>query len=233
MSERISIKTQGGSFSAYLARPAATAKAPAVVVIQEIFGVNAVMRQVCDELASYCGYVAVCPDLFWRLEPDVDITDQTQAEWDKAFDLMGRFDVDQGVEDIRATIDQIRGDDGCTGKVGAVGYCLGGRLAFLTATRTDSDASVGYYGVGIENYLGEAERLANPLMLHIAEEDAYVPKEAQARIIAGLKDHPMVTIFTYPGRDHAFARPGGAHFHREDAGLANDRTAQFFKQHLG
>jgi carboxymethylenebutenolidase len=230
VSERISIKVPDGSFSAYVARPAA-AKAAAVVAIQEIFGVNAVMREVCDQLAAH-GYLAICPDLFWRLEPGVDITDQTKGEWDKAFDLMGRFDVDQGVEDIRATIDHVRNDGACSGKVGAVGYCLGGRLAYLTATRTDSDASVGYYGVGIEAYLGEAERLAHPLMLHIAEEDAYVPKEAQAMIIATLKDHPQVTIHTYPGRDHAFARPGGAHYDAADAAKANGRSLQFFQQHL-
>jgi len=231
MSERLSVITPAGAFSAYVARPAA-AKAPAVVVIQEIFGVNAVMRETCDRLAGQ-GFLAICPDLFWRLEPGVDITDQTQAEWDKAFDLFGRFDVDCGVEDIRATTDLIRGDPGCGGKVGAVGYCLGGRLAFLTATRTDSDASVGYYGVGIETYLAEAERLAHPLMLHIAEEDGFVPKDAQARIISALKDHPQVTLHTYPGCDHAFARPGGAHHDAAAAAEADARTLAFFRQHLG
>ncbi len=231
MSDRLSIGTPDGAFSAYVARPAA-ARAPAVVVIQEIFGVNRVMREVCDRLAA-AGYLAVCPDLFWRLEPNVDITDQTQAEWDKAFDLMNRFDVEQGVEDIRAAIDQLRGSDGCNGKVGAVGYCLGGRLAYLTATRTDSDASVGYYGVGIENYLAEAERLAHPLMLHIAEEDSFVPKPAQALITGALKDHPQVTLHGYPGCDHAFARPAGAHYDATAAAQADARTLAFFKQHLG
>ena len=231
MSERLSITTPDGTFSAYVGRPAA-AKAPAVVVIQEIFGVNQVMRDVCDRLAA-AGYLAVCPDLFWRLEPGVDITDQSKAEWDKAFDLMTRFDIDQGIEDIRATIDQVRGSDGCNGKVGAVGYCLGGRLAYLTATRTDSDGSVGYYGVGIEAYLGEAEKLAHPLMLHIAEEDGFVPKEAQALIVGALKDHPQVSIHTYPGCDHAFARPGGAHYDAAAASQADARTLAFFRQHLG
>jgi carboxymethylenebutenolidase len=231
MSERLSISTPAGTFGAYVARPAAV-RSPAVVVIQEIFGINAVMREVCDRLAGE-GYLAVCPDLFWRLEPGVELTDQTQAEWNRAFDLMNRFDVDEGVEDIRAVIDLVRADPGCSGKVGAVGYCLGGRLAYLTATRTDSDASVGYYGVGIENYLAEAERLAQPLMLHIAGEDAYVSKDAQALIIAALKDHPQVTIHTYPGCDHAFARPGGAHYDAGAASQANARTAAFFKQHLG
>lgn len=231
MSERLDVTAPDGSFSAYVARPAA-AKAPAVVVIQEIFGVNRVMREVCDRLASQ-GFLAICPDLFWRLEPGVDITDQTQGEWDKAFDLMTRFDVDAGVEDIRAAIDLIRADPGCSGKVGAVGYCLGGRLAFLTATRTDSDASVGYYGVGIEGYLAEAEKLAHPLMLHIAEEDGFVPKDAQAMIIAALKDHPQAVIHIYPGCDHAFARPGGAHYDAAAAAEADGRTLAFFRQNLG
>ena len=231
MSERLNITTEGGTFSAYVARPAAT-KAPAVVVIQEIFGVNQVMREVCDRLAAQ-GFLAVCPDLFWRLEPGGDITDQSKAEWDKAFDLMTRFDVDQGVEDIRATIDQVRASGDCRGKVGAVGYCLGGRLAFLTATRTDSEASVGYYGVGIEAYLPEAEKLAHPLMLHIAEEDGFVSKEAQAMITGALKDHPQVTLHTYPGCDHAFARPGGAHYDAAAAAQADARTLAHFRQHLG
>ncbi len=231
MSERMAIAAGGGSFSAYVARPRAD-KAPAVVAIQEIFGVNQVMRDVCDRLAE-AGYLAIAPDLFWRLEPDVDITDKSQAEWDKAFDLMNRFDVDRGVEDVAATLARIRRDGGCSGKAGAVGYCLGGRLAFLTATRTDCDASVGYYGVGIENYLAEAERLAHPLMLHIAEEDAFVPKDAQARIVAGLKDHPQVTLHSYPGCDHAFARPGGAHYDPRSAELANRRTLEFFDERLG
>ena len=231
MSDRLSIETPDGAFTAYVARPAA-ASAPAVVVIQEIFGVNGVMREVCDRLAG-AGFLAVCPDLFWRLEPGIDITDQSQAEWDKAMSLMNRFDVDRGVEDIRTTIDHVRGSEGCNGKVGAVGYCLGGRLAYLAATRTDSDASIGYYGVGIETYLAEEERLAHPLMLHIAEEDAFVPKEAQALIIGALKDHPQVTLHTYPGCDHAFARPGGAHYDAAAAAEADARSLAFFKQHLG
>ena len=231
MAERWTITTPDGDFFAHVVRPAAPGPWPAVVAIQEIFGVNAVMREICDGLAAQ-GYLAVCPDLFWRLEPGVDITDKSQAEWDKALDLMGRFDVDKGVEDIRATIDQARGHADCSGKVGDVGYCLGGKLAFLTACRTDADASVAYYGVGLDQHLDDAKSLSAPLMLHIAEEDGFVPKPAQAKIIAALKDSPNVTIHTYPGRDHAFARPGGAHFHREDAEGANRRTLDFLAKHL-
>jgi carboxymethylenebutenolidase len=231
MGERTTISTKDGAFSTYVARPKA-ASAPAVVVIQEIFGVNQVMRDITDGLAGQ-GYLAICPDLFWRIEPNVDITDKSEAEWKKAFALMNAFDVDQGVKDIAATIATIRKDPQCSGKVGAVGFCLGGLLAFLTATRTDVDASVGYYGVGIESRVAEAEKLVKPLMLHIAEEDQFTPKEAQAVILQGLKDHPSVEIHTYPGRDHAFARPGGEHYDEADAKLAGGRTLQFFKKHLG
>lgn len=231
MGERITITAADGAFEAYVARPQA-AKAPAIVVIQEIFGVNKVMRDICDDLAAQ-GYLAVCPDLFWRIEPGIDITDQSEAEWKKAFELFNAFDVDQGVRDIRATIDQVRKDPACNGKVGAVGYCLGGLLAFLTAARTDADASVSYYGVGIENRVGEAEKLTRPLLMHVAEEDQFVPKTAQAVILQALKHHPQVELHTYPGRDHAFARKGGEHYHEADAGQADTRTLAFFKKALG
>lgn len=229
--EYLTIPTQDGEFKAYVARPSA-ASAPAVVVIQEIFGVNAVVRGVADWLAGQ-GYLAIAPDLFWRLEPGIDITDKTQAEWDKAFSLFNTFDVDKGVEDIQTTANFARTAHGANGKVGAVGYCLGGKLAFLTATRTDVDVSVAYYGVGLDAHLAELERLSRPLMLHIAGEDEFVDKAAQERILAGVKNHPEIEAFTYPGRNHAFARPGGAHYDAGDAKIANDRTLALFKRTLG
>ena len=231
MGETIRLETPDGSFAAYVARPAAD-KAPAIVVIQEIFGVNPFVRAVADRLAAE-GYLAIAPDLFWRIEPGVDITDQSEAEWKKAFELYNAFDVDLGVTDIDATIDYIREHPNCSGKVGAVGYCLGGLLAYLTATRTDADAVVGYYGVGIEKHTAEADRIEGALLLHIAEDDGFVPKEAQAVIVRALKNHPRVEIHTYPGRDHAFAREGGEHYDAADAAIANGRTADFFKRKLG
>lgn len=231
MSETLTITTPDGDFSAYVARPEAE-KAPAILVIQEIFGVNKVMRDICDGLAAQ-GYVAVCPDLFWRIEPGIDITDQSEAEWKRAFELFNAFDVDTGVNDIAATITAIRAMPGVEGKVGAVGYCLGGLLAFLTATRTDADAAVSYYGVGIEKHVGEAEKLNHPLLMHIAEKDQFVPPEAQQVILQALKDHPQIEINTYPGRDHAFAREGGAHYDTGDAAKANALSLAFFKKALG
>ena len=230
MGERTTITTPDGSFAAYVARPTGAPSA-AVVVIQEIFGVNAVMRDITDGLAGQ-GFLAICPDLFWRIEPNIDITDKSEAEWKRAFELFNAFDVETGIKDIQATITAIRKDPGCTGKVGAVGFCLGGLLAFLTATRTDIDAAVSYYGVGLETRLPEAEKLTRPVMLHIAEEDGFVPKEAQALIISTLKNHKLVEIHTYPGRDHAFARVGGEHYDAGDAQKAGERSLAFLRGNL-
>ncbi len=219
-----------GSFNGYLAAPA-SGKGPAIVVIQEIFGINAVMRDVADRLAAQ-GYFALAPDLFWRLQPGTQLTDKTDAEWQQALDLMNRFNPDTGVQDIQATITHLRSMAGVTGKVGAVGYCLGGLLAYLTAARTDCDASVGYYGVNIQNKLEEAAKIQKPLMLHIAGEDGFSDKAAQAKILDGLKDNSKVACHVYPGVDHAFARPGGKNFDADAAALANSRTDVFFKEHL-
>ena len=168
----LTIQTADGEFAAYVARPD-HANAPAIVVIQEIFGVNAVMRAIADKFAA-AGFLAICPDLFWRIEPGIDITDGSEAEWKRAFELYNACDVDNSVRDLAATITAARSHPACSGKVGSVGFCLGGLLAYLTATRTDVDAAVGYYGVGIERFTAEAGGLSTPLVLHIAEEDQFV-----------------------------------------------------------
>ena len=226
----IKIKGSDGEFSAYIAQPG-TGRGPGIVVIQEIFGINTVMRDIVDAFAAR-GYFAMAPDLFWRLEPNVQLTDKTKADWDKAFSLMNRFDAAKGVEDIQTSITHLRSVAGCTGKVGAVGYCLGGLLAYLTAARTDTDASVGYYGVNIQQMLGEAAAIRKPLMLHIAGRDQFVPPDAQKKIIDGLKGNSRVTIHIYPEMNHAFARVGGEHYDHASAELANGRTSTFFRQHL-
>lgn len=217
-------------FGGYIARPAGPAQA-AIIVIQEIFGVNPGIRQKCDKLAAQ-GYVAVAPDLFWRLSPAVSLDPDVEPEFATALDLMGRFNQDAGIRDIEATIHHIRRTLGIA-KVGCVGYCLGGRLAFMTAARTDIDASVGYYGVGIDGLLGEKHAIARPLMLHIPTNDGFVPRETQAAMHAGLDDHPRVTLFDYEGLDHGFATETGQRRNEEAATLADSRTAAFFAEHLG
>ena len=220
-----------GRFDTYVAEPASTPRA-AIVVIQEIFGVNAGIRSKCDRLAAD-GYLALAPDLFWQIAPGVELDPDVPDQMQRALDLMGQFDQDAGIRDIEATIRTARGMLTEGGKVGVVGYCLGGRLAFMTAARTDVDASVGYYGVGIDGLLGEAHAIAHPVLLHIPQEDHFVDKDAQARMHAGLDDHPKVTLFDYPGEDHGFATEFGQRRSDESANLADQRTASFFAAHLG
>jgi carboxymethylenebutenolidase len=232
MSETVSISTldDDGTFTAYCARPQGQPRA-AIVVIQEIFGVNAGIRRKCDRLAEE-GYLALAPDLFWRIEPGVELDPDIEGEFKTALNLMGQFNQDRGVKDIEATIRHARHALGVN-KVGAVGYCLGGRLAYLVAARTDADASVGYYAVGIDGLLREMHAIANPLLLHIAGSDHFVSPEVQRAMHEGLDDHPKVTLYDYPGLDHGFATELGQRRDEEGAALADSRTAAFFAEHLG
>lgn len=221
----------GGSFAAYLAEPEGSPRA-AIVVIQEIFGVNEGIRRKCDAWAAK-GYLAVAPDLFWRLEPGVELDPDVSPEFERALELMGRFDQDQGVKDIEAAIREVRNRMNQKGKVGCVGFCLGGRLAFMTSARTAVDASVAYYPVGIDNLLDEKDAIAKPLLIHIAGADGFVPPDVQAKMHSGLDDHPLVTLHDYPGEDHGFAAEMGKRRSEEAARLADSRTEAFFGAHLG
>lgn len=231
MSETVTIPTLDGdaSFNAYVARPEGTPKA-AIIVIQEIFGVNPGIRRKCDSWAEE-GYLAVAPDLFFRLKPGIELDPDVEEQFQKALGYFGEYNPDDGVKDIEATIHWIRREAGVP-KVGCVGYCLGGKLAYMTAARTDIDASVGYYGVMIDQMLGEKHGIAHPLMLHVPTADHFVGPEAQAAMHEGLDDHPRVTLHDYEGLDHGFATESGNR--RDDAGaeLADGRTKAFFAEHL-
>ena len=227
----MTINGPDGAFGAYLAVPAES-PAPAVVVAQEIFGVNAVMRDTCDWLAA-AGFLACCPDIFWRIEPGIQLTDKTETEWQRAFELFNLFDVDKGIGDLKATLAQLRDDERSNGRAGVVGYCLGGKLAYLMACRSDADCAVSYYGVGLDALLDEAQAITKPLLMHVASEDQFVPKDAQAAIQAGLSGHSQVAMHIYEGHDHAFARVGGDHYDKAAAELANQRTLSHFRENLG
>ncbi len=218
-------------FQAYVAEPEGAPSA-AIIVIQEIFGVNEGIRRKCDRWAEK-GYLAFAPNLFWRLEPGIELDPDVPDQFKQALDLMGRFDQDQGVVDIEATIRAARARLGEGGKVGVVGYCLGGRLAFMAAARTDANASAGYYAVGIPGLLGEKHAIARPLLLHIAGADHFVTPDRQAAMHEGLDDHPRVTLHDYPGEDHGFAAEMGQRRSEEAARLADRRTEDFFAEHLG
>jgi len=228
----VEIETLDGSgrFNAYLARPEDEAKA-AIVVIQEIFGVNAGIRRKCERWAQL-GYLALAPDLFWRLEPGVELDPDVPQEFSQALELMGKFDQDGGIRDIEAAIRYARKRLGENGKVGCVGFCLGGRLAFMTSARTDVDASVGYYPVGLDTLLHEKNSIMKPLMLHIADADHFVGPDIQRAMHEGLDDHPKVVLHDYPGEDHGFAAETGKRRSEESAQLADRRTEEFFAGHL-
>jgi carboxymethylenebutenolidase len=217
----------GDEFDGYLALPA-SGYGPGIVVLQEIFGVNDYVRGVADWYAAH-GFVALCPDLFWRLERNVELT---AADWDKAINFYKRLDETKGVEDSAAALEFLRKHPACSGRAGAVGFCLGGKLAYLLSVRFKPDCAVGYYGVGIEKSLDEAKNLSSPLLLHISVADQFCPPEAQAQIHSTLDSNPLATIYDYPGAGHAFGRPGGEHYDAAAAELANLRSLEFLVSNL-
>jgi carboxymethylenebutenolidase len=213
-----------GSFSALVVEPKKT-PAGAVVLIQEIFGVNDAMRSAAAQVADL-GFIAVCPDLFWRLQPGVDLTDKTEAEWKQAMDFLNRFDQAKGVDDLKATVSAVRTMPGCNGHVGTMGYCLGGRLAVMMATGSDSDVNVSYYGVGIDDQIPQFGAIRAPLVMHIAGEDGFFPADKRALVIAAAKGAAHVHAFNYAGADHGFARVNGNHWNGLAAAIANGRSAE-------
>lgn len=219
-----------GRFKAYRAEPAGEPKA-AVIVIQEIFGVNAGIRKKADDWAAL-GYLAIAPDMFWRFAPGWDVDPDVPAQMEKAFEVRTKFNPDKGVRDVEQVIRAARSLLGGHGKIGIVGFCMGGRVSYLAATRTDINASVGYYGAGIDAALNEAHAIAHPLMLHFAEQDHFIPAEAREKVHAALDPNPHVTIHEYPGVDHGFADTFGKRRSDTAAAEADARTIAFFQEHL-
>jgi carboxymethylenebutenolidase len=220
-----------GEFAAYVVEPKGK-PAGSVVVIQEIFGVNDSLKATCGELADM-GFIAVAPDLFWRQEPGVNITDKSEAEWKKAFALMNGFDQDKGVEDLKVTLAAARKLPGANGKAGTIGFCLGGRLAVMMATRSDADVNVSYYGVGLDGLVPEFEKISAPLLVHIAEKDEFASPEIIEAVLDGVEDNDYVDAYVYPDVQHAFARVNGVHFDARAATIANGRTAEILADILG
>jgi carboxymethylenebutenolidase len=230
MKDRITINGHDGTFGAYIARPEAL-PAPAVVVLQELFGVNADIREKCDELAQQ-GLLAVAPDLFWRQEPGVDLGVRSEPDWQHGLRLYQAYDRDAGVRDIKDATDTVGKMPECTSKIAVLGYCLGALMSFLTAVRYRIDAAVAYHGGDTEKYLGEVDGLDAPLLMHLAEEDEFISKPAQAEIKAGIASKPNATVYSYPGQCHAFTRLNGTHYNAAAAALANGRPSEFLNQQL-
>jgi len=231
MGEWIELEALDGSgrFAAWQARPDGPAKA-AIVVIQEIFGVNPGIRRKADDWAAK-GYLAIAPDMFWRFAPRFEADPDIKEQLDEAMELRGRFDLAASARDVEAALRYVRTQG--AEKVGVVGFCAGGSVAYLAATRTDVDASVGYYGRQIADYLGEAHAIARPLLLHFGEADPSIPKEMRDRVRLALGGKPRVTIHDYAGAGHGFAATSGKRRNEEAASLADQRTEQFFAEYLG
>lgn len=220
----------GGKFAGYLAQPA-QGSGPGLVLLQEIFGINDYMVSMADRYAEE-GYVVLVPDLFWRMQPGV-VLGYTDSDFQQAIEYNNRFDQDLALEDIAATLEALRAQPAHRGKVGAVGYCLGGRLAMLAAASTDLDCAVSYYGVGLDNYLDRVEAITCPMVFHFAGEDAYCPAPVRERIEQALGAKPAISHYVYPGCDHAFATPGRAQFDKPAATMAYSRTLALLRQVLG
>ena len=220
--QHITITAKDGSqFDSYLALPE-HGEGPGLLLIQEIFGVNAHIRKVANEWARE-GYVVLAPDLFHRLWPKVELG-YVGKDRETALDYYRRFDEALGIEDLAAAVDTLRQLPQVHGGVAALGFCLGGKLAYLSACRTDADVAIGYYGVGIEDALDEARHLHCPLVLHIAQLDKYCDQAAQEKISRSLGHRDDIQVWLYPDADHAFARPGGEHYHPPSADLALERS---------
>ena len=221
--------SDGGSFTAYVTMPPEP-PGPGIVLLQEIFGVNASMRRHADELAA-AGFAVVVPDLFWRQQPNVQLDPGKPGDRDAAMKLLQGLDQELAVGDAAAALRYLRASPLCTGKVAALGFCLGGRLAFLMALSTDIDGSVSFYGTGLDKIVSEAGRVRKPVLLHIAEQDRVCPPDAQRAILHGIAPFAtLITAHTYAGAGHAFARLGGADYKADAADLAWKRTREFLKR---
>ena len=231
MSELTITTPAGETFGAYAAFPEGGAPAPGLVLMNEVFGVNRFMRAIADYWAGR-GFLAVCPKLYWRIDPEFELDPETPGHRDQALATRSQFDVDLAVSDTAATVARLRDMPECSGKVATQGYCLGGLLAFLHAARGEADCDISYYGVGIEDYLGEAAQIARPVMLHIGEADPWTPALIRDATTAALAGHADAEIYTYPDTDHAFAREGAVTEVTAMKELANGRSEAMLKRVL-
>lgn len=230
MGDYITITAAAGTFQAYSARPIQSV-APAVVVLHEVFGVNADLRHTCDDLAGH-GFIALCPDLFWRQAPGIDLSVTSETDWNTGLALYERYDRDVGVHDVVATVQAAERFPGASGRVGVLGYCLGGLMTFLTAARSPIDAAVAFHGADTEKYLAETAAITAPMLIHLAGADEFIPPAAQDAIRAACAERPNIQVFDYAGCHHAFSRHGGAYYDAAAAAAANGRTFSFLKAQL-
>ena len=223
MGQNIELKTKDGqTISAYKAEPAGKPRG-GIVVIQEIWGVNSHIRDVADRYAKE-GYLAIAPAIFDRIEPGVKMDQYTQETMQKGFGYMQKVDQGKALLDVSAAV----AEASKAGKVGVVGFCFGGRMAWLAAARVDGiSASVPYYGGGVPQLASEKPKV--PVMLHFGEKDAHIPV---ASVEEFKKVHPTLPVYIYAA-DHGFNCDQRGSYDADAAKLAQDRTLEFFRKHVG
>ncbi|MFA7588345.1 MAG: dienelactone hydrolase family protein [Novosphingobium sp.] len=227
---RIPTLDDTGEIPAYVVQPSGAPRG-AIIVVQEIFGVNPGIARKAEDWAAK-GYLAVAPDVFWRQEPGLEFNPDVPEEFQQAIGFMMKHDFDRGLEDLKAVLAWIRAQMPGI-KTGLVGFCMGGKIAYQMAARTDIEASVGYYGVGIDQMIDEAANISGQLLLHVPTADGFVPADQQQAMHAGLDANPHVTLHDYEGLDHGFADTFGARRDQAGAELADARTEAFFEKYVG
>lgn len=222
----VDIPGDAGPFGGYLALPPG-GRGPGLMLLQEIFGVNPHIRAVAEQYAL-AGFVVLAPDLFWRDATRVELG-YVGADHERAYALMRNIQADTVVADLQATLAALRARPEFTGKVGALGYCMGGRLAYTAAAKLPLDAAVAYYGGGIQNQLDLATNVACPMQFHYAEQDTHIPLDAVAAVKAAMAGKPA-EFHVYPGAQHGFNCWARASHHAGSAALAHGRTLGFLSQ---
>jgi len=229
--KRIRVASHDGNwFSAYLALPPRL-PAPGIVMVAEIFGVNPPLRMCADDFAGR-GYAVLAPDMFWRMERDVELGYDKES-YQRAYAFHKAFDYEIGVRDATSAIEALRAMPECTGKVGLTGFCLGGTFAYLAAARCPVEAAAGYYGTRIQNFLADAPKISKPLIQHFGEKDHTTPPEILGPVLDAVRHNPNVTSYVYKDAGHAFANPGRPETYIESvATLAHARTFELFNRTL-
>ncbi len=219
----------GDELDAHLVVPDAGA-GPGMLVLHEAGGVTGYMRGVATRLAEL-GYVTLMPDLFWRIERNVDLQDD--EDMTRALELIRQFDPQVGVRDVDSALAYLRARPEVDGPVGVIGFCFGGGLTYGTACELDPHCAVAYYGVGIDLLAERIHQITCPALLHFGTEDVFIPPDALERLQVAARATPNIEIEVYEGAGHAFDNPH-AQWHAPDAAArAWDRTADFLATYLG
>lgn len=228
-SERISVSVSDGFFDAYLSLPPQE-EGPGVLVIPEIFGVNEHIRSIADKIAAE-GYVVLVPDLFWRMKPNIELGYEGD-DLKTALNFYERFDENEGMSDLRHAANALRNNKACTGRIGSIGFCLGGKLTFRLSAQTNLNVAISYYGGKTEKHLAEADKIKCQLMMHFGDQDDSIPEKAFNQIKEALDIKPNVTIYRYEGVGHGFNCDARASYDKDAAELAWSRSIELLNKEL-